>query len=94
MIVKKPCSTLKHTMGKAFLMILKAFNMPSTCPIPVGAFTTSGLDMMDLIESHNYPKVFFYGKYKAVGKLKNIKNQVVGCLALEFTLLRPWEKPF
>lgn len=49
---------------------------------------------MDVIESHNFPKIFFYGKYKAVVKLRSIKNQVFGCVALELTLLRPWENPF
>jgi len=37
--------------------------------------------------------VYFYGKYKGVLKIKNKKNKLLGCFALEFSLLKPWEMP-
>jgi len=37
--------------------------------------------------------VYFYGKYRAVFKVKNVENEVLGCGVLEFNLRRPWEKP-
>jgi len=51
---------------------------------------TSGLDVKEL-EDHNFPKVYFYGKYKIVYKFKNAENKVLGCLIVEFSLVRLWE---
>jgi len=56
-----------------------------------GKFTTTGIDLKKL-EELNVPKVFFYGKYKYILKFKNGENKILGCFAIEITLLRPWEK--
>jgi len=37
------------------------------------------------------PKVYFYGRYKFVAKVKSKDNKLVGCMAYEVELLRPWE---
>jgi len=57
-----------------------------------GTFITTGVDLKEL-ESHNAPKVYFYGKYKYTVKFKNGENKILGCFVLELSLLRPWEKP-
>jgi len=57
-----------------------------------GTYITSGFDKTK-IEDMNFPKVYFYGKYKAVCRYRNLKNEVVGCIVLEFNLIRPWETP-
>ncbi|XP_016659928.1 uncharacterized protein LOC107883768 [Acyrthosiphon pisum] len=77
---KKACSNLKHLLGNAWLNIIEGFNIPSDkCPIPVGTYITSGFDKQKL-EDMNFPKTFFFGKYKMVCRYKNLKNEVVGCL--------------
>jgi len=53
---------------------------------------TSGLDVKELIDL-NFPKVYFYGKYKVLFKVKNEENKVLGCAVYEISLTRPWEKP-
>jgi len=58
-----------------------------------GTYITSGIDLKKL-EDHNFPKVYFYGKYKLVFKVKNIENKVLGCEIVEVNIIRPWEKPF
>lgn len=58
-----------------------------------GTYISSGMDMNKLIEGHNFPKVYFYGKYKAIFKFINVKNVLLGCGVLEFNLIRPWETP-
>lgn len=58
-----------------------------------GTYITSGIDLKKF-EDHNFPKVFFYGKYKLVFKMKNKENKVLGCRIMEINLIRPWEKPF
>jgi len=55
-----------------------------------GIYTTTGIDMK-LFEDNNFPKVYFYGKYKMMYKLKNAENIVLGCQVVEFSLVRPWE---
>ncbi|XP_050056145.1 uncharacterized protein LOC126548858 [Aphis gossypii] len=92
-ITKKPCSTLKNLIGNAWLKSLNYFNAPSSCPIPANIYITSGMDSMVFIKNHNFPKVYFYGKYKSVIKIKNMKNELLGCMNFEFSLIRPWEKP-
>lgn len=57
-----------------------------------GTYTTSGINLKEL-EDHNSPKVYFYGKYKLLFKIKNVENKVITCGVLEFRLLRPWENP-
>jgi len=52
----------------------------------------SELDVKEL-QDHNFPKVYFYGKYKVVFKIKNEKNNILGCVVIEISLTRPWEKP-
>jgi len=42
-------------------------------------------------EDNNFPKVFFYGKYKMVVRYKNVENKVVGCFAAEINFMRTWE---
>ncbi|XP_060848056.1 uncharacterized protein LOC132927530 [Rhopalosiphum padi] len=91
---KNACSSLKKFAGNAWYSIIKAFNMPTTsCPIPSGIYITSGMDLKELEERHNFPKVYFYGKYKVTFKIKNVENKVIFCTVLELSLIRPWEKP-
>eukprot|EP00102_Acyrthosiphon_pisum_P008249 XP_003244604.1 PREDICTED: uncharacterized protein LOC100569011 [Acyrthosiphon pisum] len=91
---KNACSTVKHLVGNAFLNFLEGFNIPTNkCPWPVGTNITPEIDKKKLEDIMNYPKTYFYGKYKAVCRYKNLKNEVVGCLVVEFNLMRPWETP-
>ncbi|XP_026820289.1 uncharacterized protein LOC113558907 [Rhopalosiphum maidis] len=91
---KNACNSLKKIAGKAWYSIIKAFNIPTTsCPLPSGTYITSGLDLKELEDNHNFPKVYFYGKYKFTFKIKSVKNKVVFCSILELSLIRPWEKP-
>uniref|UniRef100_A0A2S2P1L1 MD-2-related lipid-recognition domain-containing protein n=1 Tax=Schizaphis graminum TaxID=13262 RepID=A0A2S2P1L1_SCHGA len=91
---KNACRSLKMFAGNAWYSVIKAFNIPRTsCPLPAGTYTTSGMDLKEL-EGHNFPKVYFYGKYKFTFKLKNEENKVHCCVVLELSLIRPWEKPF
>eukprot|EP00102_Acyrthosiphon_pisum_P007204 XP_003241728.3 PREDICTED: uncharacterized protein LOC100570449 [Acyrthosiphon pisum] len=90
---KKACSTVKYLGGTAWFNFMEGFNMSTDkCPIPVGTYITSGIDMKKL-EDMNFPKTYFYGKYKTVCRLKNLKNEAVGCVVVEFSLIRPWETP-
>lgn len=57
-----------------------------------GTYITSGINLKNLVDG-NLPKVYFYGKYKIVIKLKNIENKVLGCFAFDSNLIRPWEEP-
>lgn len=56
-----------------------------------GTYITSGVDLKEL-EDHNAPKVYFYGKYKLLMKIKNAGKKVLGCAIVELNLVRPWEK--
>lgn len=56
-------------------------------------YIRAGIDLKKFIEDHNFPKVYFYGKYKATTKIKNVKNEMIGCSILGGSLIRPWEKP-
>ncbi|XP_060866577.1 uncharacterized protein LOC132942303 [Metopolophium dirhodum] len=92
-ISKNACSSSKHVLGKIWFSLFKGFSMPtSVCPIPAGTYMTSGIDVKEL-EDHNFPKVYFYGKYKAVFKMKNEENKILSCTVIEINLTRPWEKP-
>lgn len=55
-----------------------------------GVYLSSGYDVT-FINDNNFPKVYFYGKYKFVGKVKNKNNTLVGCITTEGSLVRPWE---
>jgi len=48
---------------------------------------------MKELEDHNSPKVYFYGKYKLLIKIKNEEKKELSCLTIELSLIRPWEKP-
>ncbi|XP_003243216.1 uncharacterized protein LOC100575997 [Acyrthosiphon pisum] len=90
---KKACSNLKHLVGNAWFIFMEGFNFPTNeCPLPAGTYITSGIDKKKF-EDMNFPKVFFYGKYKVVLRHRNLKNEVVGCHLIEFSLIRPWETP-
>ncbi|XP_029346047.1 uncharacterized protein LOC115034197 [Acyrthosiphon pisum] len=90
---KKACSNVKHLGGNAWFNFIESFNVPTDkCPIPAGTYITSGIDKKKL-EDMNYPKIYFYGKYKAVLRYKNLKNEVVCCVVVEIKLIRPWETP-
>ena len=52
----------------------------------------SGYDLTN-VEDNNLPKVFFYGKYKLVYRLKNVQNKEICCFAAEVNFIRPWETP-
>ncbi|XP_060845595.1 uncharacterized protein LOC132925199 [Rhopalosiphum padi] len=74
-VSKKACSSLKMFAGNAWYSVIKAFNIPRTsCPIPLGSYITSGLDLKKL-EKHNFPKMYFYGKYKMALKIRNEENK-------------------
>ncbi|XP_029348520.1 uncharacterized protein LOC100572060 [Acyrthosiphon pisum] len=90
-ITKKACSNIKMLAGNTWFTLIKGFKIPSdSCPIPVGTYITSGIDMKK-IEDTNFNKVYFYGKYKLMIRYKNFKNEVVGCVVVEINLIRPWE---
>eukprot|EP00102_Acyrthosiphon_pisum_P007120 XP_003241540.2 PREDICTED: uncharacterized protein LOC100568821 [Acyrthosiphon pisum] len=90
---KKACSYTKHLGGNAWINFIEGFNIPTDkCPIPVGLYITSGIDKKKF-EDMNFPKTYFYGKYKVVCRYKNFKNEVVGCVVVEVNLIRPWETP-
>jgi len=56
-----------------------------------GTYSTStGYDTA-LLEDNNFPKVYFYGKYKYVAKVKTKDNKLIGCAVYEVEALRPWE---
>ncbi|XP_003244365.1 uncharacterized protein LOC100575054 [Acyrthosiphon pisum] len=91
LIRKNACSSIRNLFGNSWLTMLNAFNVPAyRCPIPVGTYITSGYDLTKF-EDNGLPKVFFYGKYKVVGRYKNVENKEVGCFVGEINLIRPWE---
>ncbi|XP_060871264.1 uncharacterized protein LOC132945508 [Metopolophium dirhodum] len=90
---KKAFSSVKYLFGNGWIILAKGFNMTSdSCPVPVGTYITSGVDFKKL-EDNNFPKVYFYGKYKISISFKNVENEVVGCTVAEVNLIRPWETP-
>jgi hypothetical protein len=54
-------------------------------------YISRGVDVKEL-EDLNFPKVYFYGKYKLTVKIKNSENKVLGCGVMEMSCIRPWEK--
>lgn len=52
-----------------------------------GVYISSGYDST-LFNDNNLPKVYFYGKYKYVGEIKNKNNKLVGCKAAELSFVR------
>lgn len=42
-------------------------------------------------DDHNFPKVYFYGKYKVLAKIITKNNKIMGCVEGEIRLVRPWE---
>ncbi|XP_026814210.1 uncharacterized protein LOC113554528 [Rhopalosiphum maidis] len=93
-VAKKACSSLKMFAGNAWYTVLKAFNITKTsCPILPGTYVTSGMNLKNVEEDHNFPKVYFYGKYKVSFKIKNYKNEIITCYICELSLIRPWENP-
>ncbi|CAH1731478.1 unnamed protein product [Aphis gossypii] len=90
-ITKNACSNLKKVLGNVWNTLFKSFNVSNTsCPIPVGTYISTGVDLKEL-EDLNIPKEYFYGKYKLTAKIKNVKNEVLGCVVIEHSLVRPWE---
>ncbi|KAE9525911.1 hypothetical protein AGLY_013960 [Aphis glycines] len=90
-VTNNACSKLKSILGNSWYSLTKAINSPTTnCPIPKGIYISSGYDTT-LFNDNNFPKVYFYGKYKYVGKIKNKNKKVIGCLAAELSFVRPWE---
>jgi len=57
-----------------------------------GTYISSGIDLKE-IEDHNFPKVYFYGRYKVIFKIKDVENNILGCGVVELSLIRPWEIP-
>ncbi|XP_025193420.1 uncharacterized protein LOC112593271 [Melanaphis sacchari] len=87
------CSTFKYILGNAWTSVQKAFDFPSDkCPVQPGTFISKGINVK-VIEDNRAPKVYFYGKYKMVFKLKNKENKLSACMMSEFDLVRPWEVP-
>lgn len=90
-VTKNACSKAKSILGNAWYSFLKTVNSTTTnCPLPMGIYQISGYDTA-LLNDNNFPKVYFYGKYKYVGKIKNKYNKVVGCITAELSFVRPWE---
>ncbi|XP_060871961.1 uncharacterized protein LOC132946138 [Metopolophium dirhodum] len=91
-VTDNACSKAKFIAGNAWYTFQKAFNIQSgNCPVPMGTYgTLTGYDTA-LLEDNNFPKVYFYGKYKYVGKVKTKDNKLLGCVAYEVEALRPWE---
>eukprot|EP00102_Acyrthosiphon_pisum_P009078 XP_003246684.2 PREDICTED: uncharacterized protein LOC100570244 [Acyrthosiphon pisum] len=85
----KACSSLKYLCGNSWIKLTKDFNSTTnSCPVPTGTYITSGIDFKKL-EDHNFPKVYFYGKYKLMINFKNVENKVVGCTIVELYVIRP-----
>jgi len=55
-----------------------------------GIYKSSGFDTT-LFNDNNFPKVFFYGKYKFVGKIRTKDNKLIACIVAELNMARPWE---
>lgn len=55
-----------------------------------GTYITTGVDLKEL-EDFNIPEEYFYGKYKLTAKIQNVKNEVLSCVVIEYSLVRPWE---
>ncbi|KAF0740554.1 Uncharacterized protein FWK35_00022237, partial [Aphis craccivora] len=90
-VTNNACSKTKNILGNAWYSFLKAVNSTTTnCPIPMGVYLSAGYDTA-LLNDNNFPKVYFYGKYKYVGKMKNKNNKVIGCISAELSFVRPWE---
>ncbi|XP_060875946.1 uncharacterized protein LOC132949197 [Metopolophium dirhodum] len=90
-VTDNACTKLKIILGNAWFSILKAFNFSTTnCPLSVGIFKSTGFDTI-LYNDNNFPKVYFYGKYKFTGKLKDKKNKQLACIVAELNVMRPWE---
>ncbi|XP_022181107.1 uncharacterized protein LOC111041202 [Myzus persicae] len=93
-IVNMACSKMKAILGNCWTSLQKAFKIPTgNCPVPSGIYTTAGLDIKAIADDNKFPKIFYYGKYKLVAKLRNKENKLLGCLSAEFDLVRPWEVP-
>ncbi|XP_060848098.1 uncharacterized protein LOC132927563 [Rhopalosiphum padi] len=91
---KNACSNTIKVLGKAWNKINNVFNsFNASCPVRVGTYTTTGFNLKELLSDNNFPKVYFYGKYKTTIKMKNVRNEVIGCFVMEYSLLRPWEIP-
>ncbi|XP_050063066.1 uncharacterized protein LOC114122522 [Aphis gossypii] len=82
-ITKNACSHLKKLLGKVWNTLSESLHNfhNYNCPVPVGKFTTTGIDLKKL-EELNVPKVFVYGKYKYVLKFKNEENKILGCFTI------------
>ncbi|XP_025202160.1 uncharacterized protein LOC112599458 [Melanaphis sacchari] len=92
-IKNNACSSFKHLLGNSWSLLLNTLKIHKiSCPILPGTYTITGFDMQKF-EDNNFPKVFFYGKYKITTKIKTINEKVVGCAIAELSVLRPWEKP-
>ncbi|XP_060852637.1 uncharacterized protein LOC132930665 [Rhopalosiphum padi] len=90
-VTNNACSKMKSILGNAWIAFTKVFNASTAnCPIPKGIYKSSGYDTT-LFNDNNFPKVYFYGKYKYVGKVKNKNNKLLGCIAAELSFVRPWE---
>ncbi|KAL5242238.1 hypothetical protein ACI65C_009648 [Semiaphis heraclei] len=86
---KKACSAAKNLAGNSWFTFLKGFNIPTdNCPLPAGTYSTTGIDLKKF-EDNNFPKVYFYGKYKVVYKFKNPEN--IGEYRLVLEKLYPCE---
>lgn len=60
--------------------------------LPQGTYISSGMDPNDL-QKNNFPKVFFYGKYKCVVKVISKNGRLLGCVESQLRIVRPWEVP-
>ncbi|XP_060869587.1 uncharacterized protein LOC132944321 [Metopolophium dirhodum] len=83
------CSTVKQLLGKAWPEMIHGFGYPSVnCPIPLGVYTSPGMNLQSICENGNFPKMFIYGSYK-FHILYTRKNEIVGCQGFIFDMKRP-----
>ncbi|XP_022171307.1 uncharacterized protein LOC111034397 [Myzus persicae] len=55
-----------------------------------GTYESSEFDK-SLYNDNNFPKEYFYGKYKFIGKIKDKKYKQLACIVAEMSAIRPWE---
>ncbi|VVC35870.1 Hypothetical protein CINCED_3A012697 [Cinara cedri] len=84
------CSTARSLMGNMWNSLTKAFNATNKCPVPAGTYISSGMNIYD-VGDNNFPKTFFYGRYKVTVKVLNKNNDYVGGFISFMNILRPWE---
>ncbi|XP_025204427.1 uncharacterized protein LOC112601174 [Melanaphis sacchari] len=75
----KACTAFKNLMGASWTPMMNGLigHKNTTCPIPPGIYTASGMDT-SLIKDSNFPKAFVYGTYKVL-IYYTLKKVMYGC---------------